>query len=215
MEEKVNLQPFDRILSGFEKLSEVSLSISDCSELCRKYQSFGVEGYLLGDYSGLSYLNRYLGCAVDRAPLLMYKEKYLIPMVFRSSPESWELFNDQTRLPSFFYLLDWLLANRPEKAIIDYEKIGMKDMGGQRKVIDSAYISFRLSEIVDGAGFPISQMTNMAEFSFWNRTNRLIDNGQIGRHSKSFDPDDKQQVSELQLILKIVQLKYPETILFI
>ena len=43
MEEKIVLEPFNRILSGFEKLAEVSVSISDCSALCRKYQKYGVE----------------------------------------------------------------------------------------------------------------------------------------------------------------------------
>ncbi|HIY58251.1 MAG TPA: hypothetical protein H9829_08695 [Candidatus Tetragenococcus pullicola] len=215
MEEKIVLQPFDRILSGFEKLSEVSISISDCSEICRNYQSFGVEGYRLGDYGGASYLNRYLGCTVDRAPMLMYKKKYLIPMVFRSAPESWNLFNESTRFTGFFYLLEWLLSFQPEKAIIDYHKLGNPSNESDRAIIDSAYIVFRLSEIVDGAGFPISQMTCVEEFSLWNRGYRLIDNGQIGRHSRAFDIENEKNVSELQMILKIVKLKYPQTILFI
>ncbi len=76
---KIVLEPFNRILSGFESQCEVSVSISDCSALCRKYQKYGVEGYRLGDYRGSSYLNRYLNVVVDRAPLLIYKERFLIP----------------------------------------------------------------------------------------------------------------------------------------
>lgn len=62
MEQAVILEPFDRILSGYEKLTEVSVTISDCSYLCERYKKFGVQGYRLGDYRGMSYLNRYLTC---------------------------------------------------------------------------------------------------------------------------------------------------------
>lgn len=39
LEEKIVLEPFDRILSGYDKLAEVSVSVSDCSALCRKYKN--------------------------------------------------------------------------------------------------------------------------------------------------------------------------------
>ncbi len=214
MEEKIVLEPFNRILSGFEKLAEVSVSISDCSALCRKYQKYGVEGYRLGDYRGSSYLNRYLNVVVDRAPLLIYKERFLIPLVFRMSEYSERLFTDEYRMEGFFLLLDWLLEHRPEKAIIDYKRT--RALPHKKEfVIDSSYVLFRLTEILDGAGFPLSRFTTIEEFSEWNRTHRLIDNGSIGRHTKLFVPEDPEHVSELQMILTIVGMRYPETRLFI
>ena len=42
--------------------------------------------------------------------------------------------------------------------------------------------------------------------------NRLIDNGGIGRHSRIFDEENQQNMSELAVILKIIQLKYPTTL---
>ncbi|MGX7195330.1 hypothetical protein [Enterococcus olivae] len=212
MAERIVLQPFDRILSGYEKQSEMAVSVADCSRLCRMYESLGVQGYRLGDYRGASYLNRYLGCSVSRAPMLIYKDEYLIPLVFRTSPESNLLFEELTRMTGFFYLLDWLLKFRPKKVIMDYNK---KKERGDYHIIDSPYVAFRLSEIVDGAGFPISQFQTLEEFMYWNRQHRLIKNKQIGRHSKIFDANRKENVEELQMILKVIQLKYPNTTFFI
>lgn len=211
MTERIVLQPFDRILSGYEKQTEMAVSVTDCSRLCRKYQSLGVQGYRLGDYRGASYLNRYLGCSVTRAPMLIYKDNYLIPLVFRMSPESKKLFEESNRMIGFFYLLDWLLEFQPKKAIIDYREAKKDDF----QVVDSPYVAFRLSEIIDGAGFPISQFEILEEFVDWNRQYRLINNRQIGRHSPSFDQERQENVTELQMILKVIQLKYPETTFFI
>ena len=86
MTERIVLQPFDRILSGYEKQTEMAVSVTDCSRLCRKYQSLGVQGYRLGDYRGASYLNRYLGCSVTRAPMLIYKECRQSPKNCLKSP---------------------------------------------------------------------------------------------------------------------------------
>ncbi|KAF1302855.1 hypothetical protein IV487_00720 [Enterococcus saccharolyticus] len=211
MEEKIVLQPFDRILSGYEKLTEVAVSVADCSQLCQKYQSFGVQGYRLDNYQGTSYLNRYLSCSVERAPMLIYRNDYLIPLVFRSSPESKRLFDEPTRMAGFFLLLEWLLANKPKKALITNQS----EQTRSYQVVDSAYVAFRLSEILDGAGFPISQFQTVEEFMAWNRQYRLINNGQIGRHSKIFDPENQENVVELRMILEIIHLKYPETTFFI
>ncbi|WP_291292954.1 hypothetical protein [Enterococcus sp.] len=214
MEEKIVLEPFDRILSGYDKLAEVSVSVSDCSALCRKYKKYGVEGYRLGGFRGATYLNRYLNVTVDRAPLLIYKRHFLIPLVFRVSEASQRLFLDHYRMEGFFLLLEWLLLHRPEKAIIDFQKSSQIDPE-KEYVIDSSYIAFRLTEILDGAGFPLSHFTDVDQFMEWNRIYRLIDNGSIGKHSKIFDPDNEENVSELQMILTIVAMKYPETRLFI
>lgn len=214
LEEKIVLEPFDRILSGYDKLAEVSVSVSDCSALCRKYKKYGVEGYRLGGFRGATYLNRYLNVTVDRAPLLIYKRNFLIPLVFRVSEASQRLFLDNYRMEGFFLLLEWLLNHRPEKAIIDFQKSSQIDPE-REYVIDSSYIAFRLTEILDGSGFPLSHFTDVEQFMEWNRIYRLIDNGSIGKHSKIFDPDNEENVSELQMILTIVAMKYPETRLFI
>ena len=214
LEEKIVLEPFDRILSGYDKLAEVSVSVSDCSALCRKYKKYGVEGYRLGGFRGATYLNRYLNVTVDRAPLLIYKRNFLIPLVFRVSEASQRLFLDNYRMEGFFLLLEWLLHHRPEKAIIDFQKSNQIDPE-REYVIDSSYIAFRLTEILDGSGFPLSHFTDVEQFMEWNRIYRLIDNGSIGKHSKIIDPDNEENVSELQMILTIVAMKYPETRLFI
>jgi hypothetical protein len=214
VEEKIILRPFDRILSGYDKLAEVSVSVSDCSALCRKYKHYGVEGYRLGGFRGATYLNRYLNVTVDRAPLLIYKGNFLIPLVFRVSEASQRLFVDDYRMEGFFVLLEWLLVHRPEKAIIDLRRGGKIDPE-KEYVIDSSYVAFRLTEILDGSGFPLSNFADVEQFMEWNRIYRLIDNGRIGKHSKIFDPDNEENISELQMILTIVAMKYPDTRLFI
>ncbi|AYW48469.1 hypothetical protein C7K38_08900 [Tetragenococcus osmophilus] len=213
MEKKITLKPFQRVLSGYETLSKTALSISDCSELAEKYKQFGVDGYRIGDYSGPSYLNRYLDCSIKSAPMLVYKRDVFIPMVFRSANESQKLFSEPSRMPGFFVLLDWLIENRPEKAIISYR--APTEFSSGKMYVDSAYVAFRLSEILDGGGFPISRFKNLEEFVVWNRIYRLIESGQIGRHSRIFDVDNPTNVSELRMILQVVQLKYPETTFFI
>ncbi|MHC5267953.1 hypothetical protein ACYSNO_02010 [Enterococcus sp. LJL98] len=210
MVETIILEPFDRILSGYEKITEISVAISDCSQLCSRYREFGVQGYRLGDFRGVSYLNRYLTCAVKQAPMLIYRKDYLIPLVFRESEDSWLLFEESTRLTGFFYLLDWYLANDREKVLVKEHNFGnQKGRINRESVIDSAFLSFRLSEIIDGAGFPLSQFVYLEEFIDWNRSNRLIDNGGIGRHSRIFDVENPKNYSELKVILQIIQLKYP------
>lgn len=213
MEEEITLKPFRRVLSGYEVLSKTALTIQDCSELADKYKQFGVDGYRIGDYSGPSYLNRYLECSIKSAPMLVYKRNIFIPMVFRGAKESQQLFREPSRMPGFFVLLDWLIENRPEKAIINYR--APDEFHSEKMYVDSAYVAFRLSEILDVGGFPISRFENLEEFIVWNRIYHLIENGQIGRHSRIFDEDNPINVSELKMILQVVQLKYPETTFFI
>ncbi|HBA0836938.1 TPA: hypothetical protein J8X99_002024, partial [Enterococcus faecium] len=74
MEAKITLEPFERILSGYRKVEELAVNVTDCSKLAQKYARFGVEGYRLGNYVGTGYLNRYLECMVDRAPMLIYRQ---------------------------------------------------------------------------------------------------------------------------------------------
>ena len=58
MEAKITLEPFERILSGYRKVEELAVNVTDGSKLAKKYARFGVEGYLLGNYVGTGYLNR-------------------------------------------------------------------------------------------------------------------------------------------------------------
>ncbi|MEQ6205801.1 hypothetical protein [Enterococcus mundtii] len=208
MEAKINLEPFERILSGYQKVEELAVNIADCSKLAQKYAPYGVEGYRLGNYIGTGYLNRYLECMVDRAPMLIYKKKYLIPLLFRRSDSAFQLFEEDYRMEAFFLLLDWSLKHQPEKILIETsQKVDTK----KEKVIDTAYLAFRVSEILDSGGYPISNFQTVEQFMDWNRIYRLIDNGGIGRHSKVFDPEYPENIEELRMIVSLVRLKYPNT----
>ncbi|MDT2837414.1 hypothetical protein P7H50_11115 [Enterococcus durans] len=208
MEAKISLEPFERILSGYQKIEELAVNVADCSKLAQKYARYGVEGYRLGNYVGTGYLNRYLECMVDRAPMLIYKRNYLIPLLFRRSDSAYQLFEEDYRMEAFFRLLEWNLKHQPGKILIEKnEKYDLK----KAKVIDSAYLAFRVSEILDSGGYPLSNFQTLEQFIEWNRIYRLIDNGGIGRHSKLFDPEYPENMEELRMIISLVKLKYPDT----
>lgn len=208
MEAKISLEPFERILSGYQKIEELAVNVADCSKLAQKYARYGVEGYRLGNYVGTGYLNRYLECMVDRAPMLIYKRNYLIPLLFRRSDSAYQLFEEDYRMEAFFRLLEWSLKHQPGKNLIEKnEKYDLK----KAKVIDSAYLAFRVSEILDSGGYPLSNFQTLEQFIEWNRIYRLIDNGGIGRHSKLFDPEYPENMEELRMIISLVKLKYPDT----
>ncbi|MGX7174081.1 hypothetical protein [Enterococcus ratti] len=212
METKISLEPFERILSGYQKIEELAVNITDCSKLAQKYAHYGIEGYRLGNYVGSGYLNRYLECMVDRAPMLIYKRNYLIPLLFRRSDSTFRLFEENYRMEAFFRLLEWSLKHQPAKILIEKnEKYDTK----KTKVIDSAYLAFRVSEILDSGGYPISNFQSVEQFIEWNRIYRLIDNGGIGRHSKVFDPEYPENIEELRMIVSLVKLKYPATESFV
>lgn len=208
MEAKISLEPFERILSGYQKIEELAVNVADCSKLAQKYARYGVEGYRLGNYVGTGYLNRYLECMVDRVPMLIYKRNYLIPLLFRRSDSAYQLFEEDYRMEAFFRLLEWSLKHQPGKILIEKnEKYDLK----KAKVIDSAYLAFRVSEILDSGGYPLSNFQTLEQFIEWNRIYRLIDNGGIGRHSKLFDPEYPENMEELRMIISLVKLKYPDT----
>ena len=119
MEAKISLEPFERILSGYQKIEELAVNVADCSKLAQKYARYGVEGYRLGNYVGTGYLNRYLECMVDRAPMLIYKRNYLIPLLFRRSDSAYQLFEEDYRMEAFFRLLEWSLKHQPGKILIE------------------------------------------------------------------------------------------------
>lgn len=210
----IRLQPFDRILSGFDKLTEAAVPIVDCSTLSQRYQSFGVSGYRIGDFAGSCFINRYLPCSFYGVPMLIYKSRYLLPMVFRNSPEAQLLFQENHRFPSFLTLLEWELKYNFKKIVVETKRNRYSYADDILYIIDTGYLAFRLSEIIDGAAFPVSQMTSFEEFMEWNREAHLLNNGSRGRHSMILDIDNQQEKSELELILKIIQAKYPQCHLF-
>ncbi|MGM0123874.1 hypothetical protein IGI37_001248 [Enterococcus sp. AZ194] len=205
MMQAITLEPFDRILSGYKKVEELAVPVEACSYLCEKYQLFGVQGYQLANFRSTGYLNRYLTCTFEHLPTLVYKKIYRIPLAFRRAEHSQLLFSDDYRFEGFLLLLEWYLNNQPDKIIMDKHRTDMKK---GPIYLDSAFLNFRLSEILDGAGFPLSNFYSLEQFVEWNRIYRLINNKSIGRHSKVFDETSEENLSELRIILKIVSLKY-------
>ncbi|MHC9000912.1 hypothetical protein [Enterococcus bulliens] len=210
--EEVTLQPFDRILSGFDKVTEVAFSILDCSYLSTKYQDFGITGYRVGDFKGRAFIHRYVPCSFYQVPMLIYRSKYLIPLVFRKNFTMINLFTDPNRFASFLDVLDFEVEARPKQVIIEAQENAYPYAEETFYVIDTNYILFRLAEIIEVGALAIRHMTDIAEFMEWNRTVRLIDNGVKGRHSQIFDPQDDLQFSELDMIIGIVLRLYPESL---
>ena len=130
MEAKISLEPFERILSGYQKIEELAVNVADCSKLAQKYARYGVEGYRLGNYVGTGYLNRYLECMVDRAPMLIYKRNYFDSSAFLDVQIL--LINYLKRIIEWklFRLLEWSLKHQPGKILIEKnEKYDLKSKG--------------------------------------------------------------------------------------
>ena len=47
--------------------------------------------------------------------MLIYRQNYLIPLLFRRSDSAFRLFEEEYRMEAFFLLLEWSLKHRPEK----------------------------------------------------------------------------------------------------
>lgn len=206
------LEPYERVMGEYDKIKTLAVALGDCSRLAKQTQRFGVEGYCLGSYEGCGYLNRFMPFYTHQVPLLTYQQHYLIPMVFRYCGDSQRLFLETERLPSFFYLLDWYLQYKPQEIIMNYQttrNFYQRKKQLEKQMVDSAYLVFRLSEIMDAAGLPLSQLKTFEEFLDWNRQHRLIDNGAVGRHSMIFDPSNEANMAELAMIIAILRLKYP------
>lgn len=206
------LEPYERVIGECDKIKTLAVALQDCSRLAKQTQIFGVDGYCLGSYEGCGYLNRFMPFYTHQVPLLTYRQHYLIPLIFRYCSDSQRLFLEAERLPSFFLLLDWYLTYKPQDVVMNYHTTRdfyQKPKRVEKQMIDSAFLVFRLSEIVDAAGLPLSQIKTFEEFLSWNRRHRLIDNGSVGRHSMIFDPDNEANRSELAMIITILRLKYP------
>lgn len=199
MNKLIELVPFTKILCEYRILEGLTLRIEDCSALAKEYQDLEVTGYQLFDYSGTGYFTRYLDYSVRQLPTLTYRKRYMIPMLFRADQSSQKFVAAPYRWIAFFQLLDWYLENEPEKVLLQEVKVK-----GRVKVIDTAFIVFRLTEIFDAAGRPMSHFYHMADFIQWNSVHRLIDD----KSETGFDPTDKKQLSLLNVITEIVNLKY-------
>ncbi|MFV0558149.1 MAG: hypothetical protein ACK5MW_05885 [Enterococcus sp.] len=214
------MEPFDRILCGYKKLVGIAVSIRTCSQLVGKYRKYGVTGYLVGDFRGLGYLQRQTVFSLERVPMLVYQEKYLIPLVFRAQDETKRLFVEHYRMQAFFLLLDWYLTYQPEKVILQstFEKkatiLPQYSTKESYQIVDNVYLALRLTEILEGAGYPLSRLQRLTEFIAWNQEHQLVVANKMGRHSPLFDPTNPKQCSELRMIQKLIQLKYPRFCFF-
>lgn len=213
------LIPFKRATGEYEKLACYSVPVEQCSLLVKTYHPYGVEGYCLADIKGGGYLNHFMRYEGHQVPTLIFRKHFLVPLLFRQDSGSQRLFQDPRRWQSFLMLLDWYMAHKPQEVVVgSYWEASSWDVGGQpvitnrQKIIDTAFLVFRLTEIIDAAGLPLSQIETMAAFIQWNRQVRLIDNGGgVGRHSRIFDQEDPLDHSQLALILRIVSQYYPFT----
>lgn len=211
------LEPVNQAVSCSVISNEVAVPIRQCSQLVERCRELGVEGYRVGVFSGAGFLNRYLPITIPFAPMLIYKNKVEVPLVFRRGEAAVALVNDPLRLPAFFKLLDWYLSydEEAEKVLFGYERArGRLQQFTGKKVVDSALVAFRLSEIIDGAGYLLKDLQSETEFVSWNRVHRLVADQPIGRHSRILDLEDPKRLAEIRMIFDIVRLKYPHVNLF-
>lgn len=201
MSKKLKLIHFDKILCEYRLKDGLTLTVEDTSRLADSLKTEGVDGYRVGSYDGKGYLTRYLEHFVECIPMLEYKN-VLIPLIFRDSPATRDLFLESYRWPAFLLLLDWYLKFEPETVLITPR------FPYKRKIVDTAFLTFRLAEICDGAAFPLTNFHSLEEFEQWNEIHRLIDNGSIGRHAKIFNNRSLVDLDELSMIIKIVKMKY-------
>lgn len=200
MEKALKLVPFTRVLCEFHMVSGLTFSVEDCSYLARRYAKAGVTGYRLDGYTGTGYLTRYLEHSIHQIPMLLYKNRYRIPLIFRDNTVSHMLARETYRWPAFFKLLDWYLKYRPEQVMVHGDK--------KQKIVDTAFLTFRLSEICDGAAFPFAHFEHLAEFEEWNQIYRLIEEQRPSKSEQPFDRNDPIQLSELKTIIEIIRMKY-------
>lgn len=211
------MEPVFRSESYAVVSQEVAVPICQCSALVEQCQHLGVEGYRVENYQAAGFLNRYLPISIPHAPMLIYKKDIRIPLVFRRDSHVQMVLNESWRLEAYFRLVDWFLADdfEAEKIVFGYSAAccPLRRFRGL-KMIDSAYVAFRLSEIVDGASFALQEMQTEEEFIQWNQERQLVGDPQIGRHSKILDLDNPKHLQQVQLVFDIIRLKYPHVTLF-
>lgn len=221
--ERMALVPFKRAIGEYERLFCSSLPVDKCSVLVRACRDFGVEGYCLADISGSGYLNRFMRYESHQVPTLIFRREFLVPLLFRNDTASQRLFQEPRRLQSFFILLDWYLTHKPNEVIVGtrsgattLNRRGQLIHGMDQKIVDTAFLVFRLTEIIDASGLPLSQIRSVEEFTLWNRQAKLIDRGGgVGRHSRIFDIGDPLDQAHLKMVMTIIRLHYPFAIDFL
>ena len=206
MVRKIQTITHNKIISNFRVLSGLTISIEDCAYLTKQFQNYGVDDYYISEYQGNSYLTRYVDYFIDSIPCWTYKRKYLVPLIFRDTPDTQKMFQDDYRWHAFFVLLDWYLKYSPEKVIIETTK-------DKFKVIDTAFLTFRLWEICDGAAFPIANLNNLSEFEKWNQASHLIDTGRSFKQTREFDATKVEDLTQLEAVISIIKMKYQAILL--
>ncbi|WP_146621979.1 hypothetical protein [Enterococcus florum] len=202
---KINTIPPVHTNSTYNQEDCLTVSIDDCAYLTEQFSRYGVEEYRLFRYEGSGYVTRYMTHRLEFLPCWEYKDGYIVPLLFRDMPDTKKMFEEAFRWPAFFKLLDWYLAYRPEKALIPVHG-PLQD----RRVVDTAYLIFRLSEICDGAAFPIGHLNNLSEFEQWNQIFHLIDTGKYFRRRKDFDPTQLDDLTQLEVVIAIIKMRYQQ-----
>lgn len=207
---RITLEPVIKSVARTCSEQEVAVPLVQCSALVSACQSFGVEGYQVMAYPTQGFLSRYTPIQIPHAPMLVYAGRYLIPLVFRRGTESEELWNQPSRRESFFELLAWYLRYEPETIITGYQIMGSELNGTKMKIVDSAWLAFRLQEIIHCGCYAMKDFTSMEEFIRWNQKVQLIKTPMIGRHSPVLDLEDQKTAAECVLFFQILRLFFPE-----
>lgn len=207
---RIKLEPVVKSVTTTCVAQEVAVPIEQCASLVQACQSYGVEGYRVGSYTPSGFLSRYTPIQIPFAPMLVYPNQIMIPLVFRNGSDCEALLNQPKRLKAFFQLLDWYLAYEPETIILDYKTSQGPFANHEGKIVDSALVAFRLQEIIHCGVYAMKNFESMEEFAQWNRNSRLIKGQAIGRHSRILDLDNPKVAAECNLVFGILALFFPE-----
>lgn len=208
---RIKLEPVVKSVTTTCIAQEVAVPIEQCSSLVQACQSYGVEGYRVVSYTPSGFLSRYTPIQIPFAPMLVYTNQIMIPLVFRKGSDCEALLNQPKRLQAFFQLLDWYLAYEPETVIPGY-RISAGSLASYEgpKIVDSALVAFRLQEIIHCGVYAMKNFESMEEFTQWNRDSRLIKGQTIGRHSLILDFENPKVAAECTLVFQILALFFPE-----
>ncbi|MEQ7215654.1 hypothetical protein ABQD61_07185 [Enterococcus asini] len=206
----ITMEPVIKSVTQTCSDQEVAVSLSQCSALVSACQSFGVEGYRVVDYTTNGFLSRYLPIRIPHAPMLVYRGQYLIPLVFRRGTGCEELWNQASRREAFFLLLDWYLRYEPETIVTKYRLMDDEEGRFRLKILDSAWLAFRLQELIHCGCYQLKDCPSKEHFIQWNQESRLIQSPLIGRHSPVLDLENRKTVAECLLFFQILQLFFPD-----
>lgn len=207
---RITMEPVAKSVTQICSEQEVAVPLSQCSALVSACQSFGVEGYRVVEYTTKGFLSRYTPIRIPHAPMLVYDEQYLIPLVFRRGMGCEELWNQAPRQEAFFLLLDWYLQYEPETIVTEYRVKESEEGSFRLKMLDSAWLAFRLQELIHCGCYPLKDCPSKECFIQWNQVAQLIQSPRIGRHSPVLDLENKKTVAECHLFFQILGLFFPE-----